>query len=758
MLSNARSLGLAVLMTLLAAPAVAQVALTRGPYLQKATNDGIVIVFGTDVAAEGMVRYASTRGFGWDAEVTSPTGTVHEIQLTGLFPDTVYYYEVVANGDALTNTAKKFRTYPQPNSPRAFRFAAWGDAGVAGAPLDALALNVEIMDPPVDLCVEMGDIVYENGEWENYNPRFFSPLVDVLDRLVLWPTMGNHDVRTGNGAPFLGNFVLPTDSGAPGTTSGTEVYYSFDYGLAHFAALDASGRTNLAVGAPMHQWLAADLDDAIARGKRWLIVFTHNPPYTKGSHDSDVEGDLIIIRNNFVPLIESKGVDLFLAGHSHNYERSYLLQGNAILQNDPSVYSKTGSDAGTVYVVSGCGAKSGGGPLDHPLMAYSQGGLNGCSVFDVSHDELRGYFLGRFGNAIDHFVIRKGADGRRPNVRNVTAGPASQEVTVVFDEPVESGVGPNGAENAANYGLNFGLSVNSATLLSDLRSVRLSTSTVPANLPLLLSVASVRDRDASPLAVAADTSAVLLKAEFPVDNFPPIARIDTDVQSGNRPLTVAFSSSRSSDVDGSVAGVVWHFGDGDTLVMDAETEHTFTRNGEFVVTLVATDDDGTRSLVRKTIHVHSLGSAPVSRITADATSIDEGDTVSLDGTTSLDPDGGALLYSWDFGDPASGDNNTSSDPSPTHAYATEGAYSVRLVVTDDEGAQQADEETILVGDVPAPDGGNDGGGSDSGGGCFGPIGDGPRRGDPSFIVCMLLVAGALALRCGRAGARSASLF
>ena len=51
---------------------------------------------------------------------------------------------------------------------------------------------------------------------------------------------------------------------------------------------------------PMADWLRSDLESATAE---WIIVFFHHPPYTKGSHDSDAEQDLVRIRQNLVPIL-----------------------------------------------------------------------------------------------------------------------------------------------------------------------------------------------------------------------------------------------------------------------------------------------------------------------------------------------------------------------------------------------------------------------------------------------------------------------
>lgn len=69
----------------------------------------------------------------------------------------------------------------------------------------------------------------------------------------------------------------------------------------------------------------------------------------------------------------------------------------------------------------------------------------------------------------------------------------------------------------------------------------------------------------------------------------------------------------------------------------------------------------------------------------------EGATVTLDGSTSSDPDGDALTYAWDFGDGATG-----TGAKPTHTYADNGAYVVTLTVTDAAGAQATATTQVTV--------------------------------------------------------------
>jgi PKD repeat protein len=67
--------------------------------------------------------------------------------------------------------------------------------------------------------------------------------------------------------------------------------------------------------------------------------------------------------------------------------------------------------------------------------------------------------------------------------------------------------------------------------------------------------------------------------------------------------------------------------------------------------------------------------------------------------TSTDPDGSVVAWSWSFGDGA-----TSSAQHPQHTYGADGAYTVTLVVTDDDGATGETSQNIEVAaaDDPPP--------------------------------------------------------
>ena len=71
---------------------------------------------------------------------------------------------------------------------------------------------------------------------------------------------------------------------------------------------------------------------------------------------------------------------------------------------------------------------------------------------------------------------------------------------------------------------------------------------------------------------------------------------------GEAPLTVYFSAAASTDPDGQIVSYAWNFGDG-AQDNGLFTEHKYTKQGSFVVTLTVTDDKGASSLVKRTVFV-----------------------------------------------------------------------------------------------------------------------------------------------------------
>lgn len=368
-------------------------ALTRGPYLQLGsptstpTPVSMTIVWQTDRESEGAVRY----GPSLVGTASSPgPGRIHVVRLDGLEAYTEYPYRILGDGVTLAD-GLRFRTFPA--GAEAFRFVAFGDSGYGGPAQFAVAARIALQAP--DFLVHTGDIIYPWADRDSFDPRFFIPYREILSRAVALPSLGNHDVLFEGGDSFAEFFYLPANN-----PEGSERYYSFDCGCAHFVALDSN--MAFTVGTPQNTWLQSDL---AASGARWVFVYYHHPPYSTSHHPGNAA-----VQEHLVPIFDAFSVDVVLCGHNHNYGRTYPLRtmgGQPVA--DPDDEPDYVDPEGTVYVTTG-----GGGA---PLYEYDQRQESALFpsfhreyhivVVDVAFDRVEMRAVAADGTVLDTMTLQK---------------------------------------------------------------------------------------------------------------------------------------------------------------------------------------------------------------------------------------------------------------------------------------------------------------------------------------------------------------
>jgi acid phosphatase type 7 len=418
--------------------------LVRGPYLQMVSGEGATLRWRTDVPTDSKVAAGTAYGHYTTSATDTALTTEHEVRLTGLTPDTRYYYRLGSSTQVLQGSKENyFTTAPPPNTTRRMGVAVFGDCGTndkLNRTLSLTAYQKHTQNNPADLMLLLGDNAYSDGLDREYQKKFFRPFGrNLLKNHALFPAPGNHEyandpVRQKDHAiDYYSIFSVPQTGECGGIPSGSESYYSYNWGNIHFVALDSygahdDGTTRLydTLGTQV-QWLKKDL---AANHQQWTIVYWHHPPYTMGSHNSDTETELVQIRENFLRVLERYGVDLVITGHSHNYERSYLLNGHyggeasfapqtharstssGGWDGGPNScpYTKDGSgpNRGTVYVVAGSSGASGHVADSHPHsalpFAHNTGGM---FYFEVEGNRLDARFLRKNGSIGDRFTIVK---------------------------------------------------------------------------------------------------------------------------------------------------------------------------------------------------------------------------------------------------------------------------------------------------------------------------------------------------------------
>lgn len=420
---------------LAAAPCAAQS--VRAPYLQQGTPDSMTIAWRTaapegSAVCVGASPDALTRRVAGEGSVLD-----HAVRVGGLAPETTYYYAV---SDACPpaspgRAGQRFRTSPRTGARVPFRAWVVGDSGTGGARQRAVydSMIAATRGRAPDLFLHVGDMAYSSGTTGEFDANFFAVYAPLLERTPCWPAIGNHEGASSDSGtesgPYYEAYVLPRDGAAGGLPSGTEAYYAFDYANVHFVVLDShdSPRT---VGGPMLSWLESDLGST---DQEWIVALWHHPPYTDGTHDSDVEGQLVDMRENALPILEAAGVDLVLTGHSHIYERSFLVHGAYDTPTtlaghviDPGDGRADGDGAyraigdGALYVVAGHGGAGVGGDGAHPLMYLTEIDHGSCIV-DVAGPAITLRNVRWDGVETDHVTLVK-EDGI------VVLGPVGGEV------------------------------------------------------------------------------------------------------------------------------------------------------------------------------------------------------------------------------------------------------------------------------------------------------------------------------------------
>jgi serine protease len=192
-------------------------------------------------------------------------------------------------------------------------------------------------------------------------------------------------------------------------------------------------------------------------------------------------------------------------------------------------------------------------------------------------------------------------------------------------------------------------------------------------------------------------------------NDAPTASFTATPQTGEAPLDVVLDGSASNDPDGTITQYAWVFGDGQADNSNTRRpSHTYTTPGNYQVRLTVTDNDGATGTKTVTVNVlEQTNQPPTASFTATPSSGAAPLDVTLDASSSVDPDGTISEYFWDLGD-----GQTATGASLTYTYTIADSYLVFLTVTDNEGATDTTSMDVTVtapqkytvsGTIQAPD-------------------------------------------------------
>ncbi len=200
-----------------------------------------------------------------------------------------------------------------------FRFVAVGDVGTGNIGQLEIAdvMNEYYQQHSFKLVLLTGDNIYENGNIERVGATFGRPYRFLRKQKVpFYAVLGNHDVRTKNGIDEV-NYSAFNMQGR---------YYTFTQNIVQYFALDTNPNADWLEQLnwlKQLNWLDKNLAKSTAT---WKIVFGHHPLYSSGVHGSSDE-----LITKLSPLFARYGVQLYINGHDHNYERTEPIEGTTYL-------------------------------------------------------------------------------------------------------------------------------------------------------------------------------------------------------------------------------------------------------------------------------------------------------------------------------------------------------------------------------------------------------------------------------------------
>ena len=305
---------------------------------------------------------------------TAMTNDANHVAISGLNANTRYTYTVTVKHEIWASGLRwdwdpgrgglvqhgssayrnEFRTFPDPTEPLdgPFTFAVIGDFGTGIRKPStaikrqrevAMALRRAVETEDVRLILTTGDNIYaakrfllwtkdSGGEDDDWFFTYFQPYRYAINRVPVFPSIGNHDTReteeTDDRGQVMDNFYLSarlaTEEAAGRASVGPGLFYKFRVSSnIEFVCLDTSKehffRRGRLFSYPKHrEFVRQAFPPAGADGVRWRVPFCHHPPFCAGPQHRNTDG-----MEEIVSLFEQGGVRACFSGHEHNFQHSH---------------------------------------------------------------------------------------------------------------------------------------------------------------------------------------------------------------------------------------------------------------------------------------------------------------------------------------------------------------------------------------------------------------------------------------------------
>lgn len=154
-----------------------------------------------------------------------------------------------------------------------------------------------------------------------------------------------------------------------------------------------------------------------------------------------------------------------------------------------------------------------------------------------------------------------------------------------------------------------------------------------------------------------------------------------------------FFTDNSTIVNGTITGWNWNFGDATTSTLQ-NPSHWYSSPGTYTVTLIVTSNSGCSDTISQIVNVQP---SPLANFSA--TQVCFGSTTFFNDSSTISS-GTITGWNWNFGDPLSVPNNTSSLQNPSHIFTSAGTFTVTLIITSNSGCTDTIAIPVTVNALP----------------------------------------------------------
>lgn len=309
-------------------PTTAGTQLMLVPYLQTPSTNSIYVCWHDTLSNLTSVEYGNTSALG---QVTIGTNEIisseyrwHTVKLTGLQPNTEYFYKAVSGSGS--SLVYNFRTLPDSNYTGKIRFLLYSDTHnndttmavkvIKQSKLIAQQLYGNDIHNHINLILHSGDLVVSGSTITQWTDQYFAPLSNLSPYLPTMTVAGNHEIEHQNYYKYM---KYDDVNGLP---AANERFWSLKVANTVFIGLNSNAISSY--GTLQKVWLDSYLNTVENDPSvDFVFVMSHHFSITElWGEGITYDGGPGYITNQIYPILKkySKVVQ-HSYGHTHGYER-----------------------------------------------------------------------------------------------------------------------------------------------------------------------------------------------------------------------------------------------------------------------------------------------------------------------------------------------------------------------------------------------------------------------------------------------------